>query len=101
MNTFHFFFGQSINPPRQLILVNALAHNAAMNPRAFRRVRRKRGTERSPLPPQRNVLDGALLWRFTGLDVRDQHRLTRAIGTTTREVLRSLAEIDRSAAVFV
>ena len=26
---------------------------------------------------------------------------TGAIGTTTREVLRSLAEIDRSAAVFV
>ena len=46
------------------------------------------------------MLDGSLLWRFNGLDVRDQRRLTRAIGTTTREVLRSLAEIDRAASVF-
>ena len=80
--------------------MNALPHNAALNPRAFRRVRRRRGNEKSPLPPKRNVLDGSLLWRFNGLDVRDQRRLTRAIGTTTREVLRSLAEIARAASVF-
>ncbi len=49
---------------------------------------------------RRNVLDGALLWRFAGLDTRDQHRLARAVGTTAARVLSALRGIDGASRVF-
>jgi len=87
----------------QLVLNHALPHTAALNPRQHRRAQRpSAGADVGVgLVPRRNVLDGQLLWRFASeLDVRDQHRLARAVGTSSDKVLESLRAIDESVAVF-
>ncbi|CAM9461362.1 unnamed protein product [Discosporangium mesarthrocarpum] len=75
----------------QGIMSNALAHTGAANPRAHRLF------DSGPAFRQenkKNMLDGTLLWRFVGLDVRMQHDLTRAIGTTVDRVMGNLLDID-------
>jgi cleavage and polyadenylation specificity factor subunit 1 len=74
----------------QAVMVNALPHVGAFNPRGFRLVEargwaqgRKKGT-----------LDGELLWRFAGLSVGKQEDLASAIGTSREMVLESLLEVD-------
>mmetsp|Transcript_43293 Transcript_43293/g.97834 ORF Transcript_43293/g.97834 Transcript_43293/m.97834 type:complete len:164 (+) Transcript_43293:82-573(+) len=84
----------------QLVLVNALPHAAALNPRSHRRVKRRNMADVTTLVPRRNMLDGTLIWRFASLDARDQHLLATAIGTTAEKVLESLGAIDASAQVF-
>ena len=108
----------------QLVLVNALPHAAALNPRSHRRVKRRNMADVTTLVPRRNMLDGTLIWRFASLDARDQHLLATAIGTTAEkvttappvpgvwgshlnlfvplcvQVLESLGAIDASAHVF-
>lgn len=90
--------------PAQLVLVNALPHAAAANPRAFRTLRlpthRRPLADASAAAPRRNVLDGSLLWRFASLDARDQRRLALAIGTSAASALESLRAIDRAASIL-
>eukprot|EP00903_Cladosiphon_okamuranus_P018754 g17257.t1 len=75
----------------QGIMSNALSHNGAANPRAYRLF------DHGPTfryETKQNMLDGSLLWRFVGLDARTQHDLTRAIGTTVDRVMANLLDID-------
>eukprot|EP00752_Nemacystus_decipiens_P015088 g13442.t1 len=75
----------------QGIMSNALGHNGAANPRAYRLF------DHGPTfryETKQNMLDGSLLWRFVGLDARTQHDLTRAIGTTVDRVMANLLDID-------
>jgi hypothetical protein len=85
----------------QLVLGHALRHHAALNPRQYRRCRRPCAAADIGvgLVARRNVLDGQLLWRFASeLDVRDQHRLASAVGTSAAKVLESLRAVDASLA---
>ncbi|CAM9158991.1 unnamed protein product [Ectocarpus sp. 12 AP-2014] len=75
----------------QGIMSNALGHNGAANPRAYRLF------DHGPTfryETKQNMLDGSLLWRFVGLDAKTQHDLTRAIGTTVDRVMANLLDID-------
>ena len=68
-------------------------HVAALNPRAHRLAKQ---TPIDIAKRQKKVLDGALLWRFVSLDLRDQTKLCLALGTTVEAVLRAMLEIDHS-----
>lgn len=47
-----------------------------------------------------NVLDGALLWTLTSLDLRLQKALAEAIGSTLERLLDNLRSLDLAATVF-
>eukprot|EP00638_Chattonella_subsalsa_P009395 CAMPEP_0117770968 /NCGR_PEP_ID=MMETSP0947-20121206/24163_1 /TAXON_ID=44440 /ORGANISM="Chattonella subsalsa, Strain CCMP2191" /LENGTH=569 /DNA_ID=CAMNT_0005596195 /DNA_START=83 /DNA_END=1789 /DNA_ORIENTATION=- len=69
----------------QGVMINAIQHNASLNPRAFRLFvsfgfhdgRKK------------NVINGALVWRFVHFDARFQNRLASAIGTTVGTIINN------------
>ena len=46
---------------------------------------------------KRNMLDGALLWRFVALDAPMQFEIAAAIGTKVETLLDNLLEIDMMA----
>jgi cleavage and polyadenylation specificity factor subunit 1 len=41
-----------------------------------------------------NVLDGDLLWRYPNLELGEQKRLAKQIGTTVEQIMDNLLEID-------
>lgn len=76
----------------QAVMVNALPHPCALNPRGYR----LREVEGSSFLADRKktFLDGDLLWRYVGLDQKTQTELAEAVGTDRDAVLDSLQEID-------
>ena len=50
--------------------------------------------------PQRNVLDGELLWRYTQLSFKEKTDFAKQIGTTLSQIMADLKEIDKVAAHF-
>lgn len=75
-----------------------MPHTAGLNPKAFRgrfaRTARALGgglSHTRPVAPGSNaLLDGDLLWRFAGLDLRRQARAAAALGLTRHDVLADL-----------
>mmetsp|Transcript_6135 Transcript_6135/g.9814 ORF Transcript_6135/g.9814 Transcript_6135/m.9814 type:complete len:159 (+) Transcript_6135:267-743(+) len=76
----------------QGVMVNAIQHNAGLNPRAFR-LFVPRGFHSGR---KKNVINGSLVWQFVSLDSRFQHRLASAIGTTVSMIFSNLLEIEMS-----
>jgi hypothetical protein len=84
--------------PRQEELAYLLPHPAGLNPKAFRN--RYARTPRAlaggfshtrPIPPAANtLLMGDLLWRYLGLDLRQQAQVAAALGVTRHDVLADL-----------
>jgi len=74
----------------QGVMVNALMHVCAFNPRGFRLVE-ARGWRAGR---RKGVVDGELLGRFPGLPVGQQEDLASAIGTSREMILDTLLEVD-------
>jgi hypothetical protein len=74
----------------QAVMVNALPHTCALNPRAFRLMEYRGFLE----DRKRMFLDGELLWRYVSLDVRTQEDLAEVVGITRDVVLDNLLEIE-------
>ncbi len=76
----------------QNALVSHLAHVAGLNPRSARQLRGFRG---SNFTPQRNMVDGDLVWQYLTLSGSEKHELARRIGSTCEQLLDDLLEIHR------
>lgn len=74
----------------QGVMVNALMHVCAFNPRGFRLVE-ARGWRAGR---KKGMLDGELLWRFPSLPRGQQEDLASAIGTSREMILDTLLEVD-------
>lgn len=74
----------------QAVMVNALPHPGAFNPRGFRLVEARGFVQER----KKAVLDGELLWRYCGLDVGVQEDLAGAVGTSREAILETLLEVD-------
>ncbi|EQC40527.1 hypothetical protein SDRG_02417 [Saprolegnia diclina VS20] len=85
----------------QSIMINALPHNAGLNPREFRQAPHTRQTGRPDAwcswKAKKAFLDMAVIGRFIDLDYVAQRELARCIGTTSEMVLHNLLELQRSA----
>ncbi|OQR95251.1 hypothetical protein ACHHYP_00170 [Achlya hypogyna] len=84
----------------QTIMINALPHNAGLNPREFRQAPHSRMTGRPDAwctwKAKKAFLDMAVIGRFIDLDYVAQRELARCIGTTSEVVLHNLLELQRS-----
>ena len=81
----------------QAVMINALPHDCALNPRSFRLMEQPSTAVEER---RKNFLDGQLLWRYVGLDARIQEELAGAIGTSRSVILDNLLEIDIMSAVI-
>ncbi|KIY92879.1 hypothetical protein MNEG_15084, partial [Monoraphidium neglectum] len=87
-------------------LAYLLPHPAGMNPKAFRnrysRTPRALGggaTHTRPVPPAANgLLMGDLIWRFVGLDLKQQARVAAALGVARHDVLADLRALAAATA---
>ena len=50
--------------------------------------------------PQRNILDGELLWRYPQLSSKEKTDFAKQIGTTQAQILEDLKEMDKVSAHF-
>nr|XP_039261759.1 cleavage and polyadenylation specificity factor subunit 1-like [Styela clava] len=81
----------------QNAIVSGIQHIAGLNPKSFRTVVRE---QKSLQNPMRNILDGDLLWKFTGLSFHERQELARKIGTTADQILDDLMDIHRATCVM-
>ena len=79
----------------QSVLSNALEHDCALSPRAWRLYRRspRRGGCRTN-DRKKGVIDGDLLLRYTDLPLTEQEDLASAIGSTVDLILDNLLELE-------
>ena len=76
----------------QLKMNSGLSHLAGLNPKAFRKFR----THHQYLyNPRKNILDGNLLSQYLQLSVKQKTDFAKQIGTSPRQVLDTLKEIDK------
>ncbi|OQS02703.1 hypothetical protein THRCLA_04941 [Thraustotheca clavata] len=84
----------------QTIMINALPHNAGLNPREFRQALHNQLTGRQDAwckwKGKKAFLDMAVIGRYIDLDYVAQRELARCIGTTADVVLHNLLELQRS-----
>lgn len=85
-------------------MVTNVEHVAGLNPTAFRSLRVEghvdAGDRVYGAPPQRDVLDGELLWGFVGQSRAAQEQLARSAGAGTVEDIVSMLRDAHSAAAF-
>jgi len=81
----------------QIKLVQGLPHTAGLNPKAFRLFQTRHQYLYSP---QRNILDGELLWRYPQLSWKEKTDFAKQIGTTQAQILEDLKEMDKVSAHF-
>ncbi|KAI8464986.1 MAG: CPSF A subunit region-domain-containing protein [Monoraphidium minutum] len=90
-------------------LAYLLAHPAGLNPKAFRnrysKIPRALGggySHTRPVPPAANgLLMGDLIWRYAGLDLRQQARVAAALGVGRHDVLSDLRALAAATAFFM
>jgi hypothetical protein len=96
----------SPRPRPQEELAYFLPHAAGLNPKAFRnryaRTPRALGggySHTRPVPPAANtLLMGDLLWRYLGLDLKQQAQVAAALGVTRHDVLSDLRAFSAATA---
>lgn len=81
----------------QIRLAQGLPHTAGLNPKSYRMFR---SSQPILYCPQRNMLDGELLWQYTQLSWKDKTDFAKQIGTTPTQILEDLKEIDKVTAHF-
>ncbi|XP_065913707.1 cleavage and polyadenylation specificity factor subunit 1-like [Dysidea avara] len=79
----------------QAKLVTGLPHAAGLNPKGFRMFHAPRQTIAYP---QRNLLDGELLWRYPLLSNKERFDFAKQIGTAQNQILDDLMDIERNTA---
>ena len=79
------------------VMTNNLPHIAGLNPKGFRTIRQNRKDLRNP---NRGIVDGDLVFKFTDLTAALKAEFARKIGTSADEIMDDLAELDRNAAHF-
>jgi cleavage and polyadenylation specificity factor subunit 1 len=87
----------------QTQLTLTLEHSAGLNPRAHRLVRVESQLPARlhlPTPPKRNIVDIDLVWRYLSLDVTQQRRLARTIGTQPETIVENLLEFEMAMRLF-
>ncbi|XP_063441861.1 cleavage and polyadenylation specificity factor subunit 1-like [Mytilus trossulus] len=81
---------------RLLMLQNAMTtqiqHIAGLNPRTYRAVQSIRQELRNP---QKNILDGDLLWKYLHLSMMEKTEIAKRIGTSLEQLTDDLMDIDR------
>lgn len=81
----------------QIRLLQGLPHNAGLNPKSYRMFR---SSQPILYCPQRNMLDGELLWQYAQLSWKDKTDFAKQIGTTPTQILEDLKEIDKVTSHF-
>ena len=81
----------------QMKMNSGLSHWAGLNPKAFRLFR---SHHQYLYNPRRNILDGNLLSRFPQLSLKQKADFAKQIGTSPRQVMDNLKEIDKITAHF-
>eukprot|EP01116_Phalansterium_solitarium_P001407 TRINITY_DN11208_c0_g3_i1.p1 TRINITY_DN11208_c0_g3~~TRINITY_DN11208_c0_g3_i1.p1 ORF type:complete len:1483 (+),score=557.48 TRINITY_DN11208_c0_g3_i1:140-4588(+) len=81
----------------QTKLTNFLPHVAGLNPRAFRAAKSDKRLVRNM---HQGVLDGVLLQKFLHLELMEQRRMARQIGTTPEQIIDNLLEVSLSTTFF-
>eukprot|EP00918_Siedleckia_nematoides_P034908 GHVU01075909.1.p1 GENE.GHVU01075909.1~~GHVU01075909.1.p1 ORF type:complete len:397 (-),score=43.80 GHVU01075909.1:410-1447(-) len=80
---------------RLLMLQNALTnqcpHIGGLNPKHYRAVYQE---SRMLVNPQKNILDGDLLWKYLHMSQVERNEFARKIGTTADQLLDDLSEIE-------
>lgn len=76
----------------QNLLITYLAHTASLNPRSYRCVK---SPEVALVNPQKNILDGDLLYEYLNLSLAEKQDLAKRIGTTREQILDDLLEMHR------
>eukprot|EP00455_Lapot_gusevi_P007442 TRINITY_DN13177_c0_g1_i3.p1 TRINITY_DN13177_c0_g1~~TRINITY_DN13177_c0_g1_i3.p1 ORF type:complete len:166 (-),score=23.71 TRINITY_DN13177_c0_g1_i3:34-531(-) len=79
-------------------LTQQLSHYAGLNPRAFR-VFKSEDVHQHGVS-KKNIVDGELLLQFLSLDMYQQRKLARLVGTSADHIIDSLLEIDLSTRFF-
>merc|ERR1712228_644625 len=75
------------------VMTNNLPHIAGLNPKGFRTIRQNRKDLRNP---NRGIVDGDLVFKFTDLTTALKAEFARKIGTSADEIMDDLAELDRN-----
>ena len=81
----------------QNVLLTSIPHFAGLNPKGFRtnKTRRKELSN-----PNRGIIDGQLVFKFTDLPFAQRSEIAKKIGTKPIDIMDDLAELDRMAAHF-
>ncbi|VDO81450.1 unnamed protein product [Soboliphyme baturini] len=76
----------------QNLLVSMIPHAAGLNPRPFH-------TAKTSIPelsnPQKNILDGNLLYKYLDLNRVEKQELAKRIGSTREQLVEDILEIER------
>ena len=74
-----------------------LRHLAGLNPRAYRNML---SNGHVSFVPKRNVVDLDLILLFNGLDREQQDKIAQTIGTTSKQIIENLLDIELSTRLF-
>lgn len=78
-------------------IAQCVQHPAGLNPKCFRLAR----VFNRPLSlPQKNIIDGDLLWKYTYLGIKEQNELAKQIGTSAIQIMEDIRIIERSVDFF-
>lgn len=72
-------------------LVQCIPHTAGLNPKSYRLVNMPNRWQRQP---QKNFVDGDLLWRYTQLSIKERSELAKQIGTSGAQIMEDLMDIE-------
>ena len=81
----------------QMKMNSGLPHWAGLNPKAFRLFQTR---HQYLYNPQKNILDGNLLARYSQLSLKEKLDFAKQIGTSPRQVLDNLKDMDMITAHF-
>lgn len=76
----------------QNLLVVSMPHVGGLNPKGHRCAK---NAEVSLINPQKNILDGNLLWIYLNLSLPEKQDLAKRIGTTKDQIMDDILEIER------
>ena len=79
-------------------LVHSVQHYAGLNPKNYRLA--QISSRRIHSPPQKNVIDGDLLWKFLNLGIKERNELAKQIGSSSSQIIDDLMDIERITCFF-
>ena len=78
-------------------IAQCIQHPAGLNPKSFRLAH----LFNRPLSmPQKNIIDGDLLWKYTYLGIKEQNELAKQIGTSAIQIMEDIRNIERCVNFF-
>ncbi|KAI6653121.1 hypothetical protein LOD99_3957 [Oopsacas minuta] len=78
-------------------LVQCIQHPAGLNPKSYRLAHMLNRLQSSP---QKNIIDGDLLWKYTYLGIKEKNELAKQIGTSSFQIMEDIRNIEQITNIF-